>query len=49
MIPRKLDTHVVWHAEDVADPAGWTVALTPQDHRELDHALERDQHLSAAE
>jgi hypothetical protein len=41
MIPRKLDTHVAWHAEDVADPAGWSVELTPQDHRELDHALAR--------
>jgi len=37
--PRKLDTQVDWHAEDVADPASWTVALTEQDHKELDHAL----------
>ena len=37
--PRKLDTHVAWHAEDVADPRNWTVELTEQDHRELDHAL----------
>jgi hypothetical protein len=38
-IPRKLDTHVDWHAEDVADPASWTIALTTEDHKELDHAL----------
>jgi hypothetical protein len=39
MAPRKLDTHVAWNAEEVADPARWTVTLTEEDHRELDHAL----------
>lgn len=39
IIPRKLDTHVDWRAKDVADPAAWTVALTADDHAELDRAL----------
>jgi hypothetical protein len=34
-----LETQINWHAEDVADPATWTVALTADDHRELDAAL----------
>ena len=37
--PRKLDTHLAWTAKDVADPAEWTVHLTPADHAELDAAL----------
>jgi len=39
MIPRQLDTHVNWKADDVRDAARWTVTLSPADHRELDHAL----------
>ncbi|MEI9987165.1 MAG: hypothetical protein WDN69_30865 [Aliidongia sp.] len=46
MTPRKLDTHVDWHAEDVADPARWTVTLTEQDHKELDHALVQAKRIS---
>ena len=37
--PRPLESHVNWRAADVADPAQWTVELTPADHRELDAAL----------
>jgi Taurine catabolism dioxygenase TauD, TfdA family len=37
--PRVLESRVVWHSEDVADPAAWTVTLTADDHRELDAAL----------
>jgi hypothetical protein len=40
-IPRKLDTHVDWHEEDVADPARWTIVLSEKHHRELDYALAR--------
>ncbi len=36
---RKLETHLAWTSEDVADPAEWTVELTPADHAELDAAL----------
>ncbi len=39
MQPKALETHVDWHAEDVADPTAWTVELTQADHRELDAAL----------
>ncbi|MBV8978885.1 MAG: TauD/TfdA family dioxygenase [Alphaproteobacteria bacterium] len=41
MTPRPLETHIGWTSKDVADPDVWTVTLTPQDHRELDHALAR--------
>jgi hypothetical protein len=39
-----MDLHVLepaaeWRAADVADPATWTVTLTPDDHAELDAAL----------
>lgn len=37
--PRKLDTHVNWRAADVRDPEQWTLRLTADDQRELDHAL----------
>ncbi|MGN6514663.1 MAG: TauD/TfdA family dioxygenase [Rhizomicrobium sp.] len=37
--PRPLETHVDWLHDDVRDEARWTVELTAQDHRELDHAL----------
>src|ERR1700751_1858386 len=37
--PRKLDTHVNWRSTDVRDPARWTLALTAEDHAELDAAL----------
>jgi len=38
-----MDLHVLepaaeWRAADVADPATWTVKLTPDDHAELDAA-----------
>jgi len=39
MTPHPLETHIDWTSKDVADPSVWTVALTPQDQRELDHAL----------
>jgi hypothetical protein len=37
--PKPLETHIDWRSSDVADPAAWTVVLTPDDHRELDRAL----------
>jgi hypothetical protein len=37
--PRKLEAHLAWTADDVRDPAIWTVELTPADHAELDAAL----------
>ena len=37
--PRPLETHIDWHAEDVADPNVWTMRLADADQRELDHAL----------
>src|SRR6185312_6047543 len=37
--PRPLETHVDWHREDVQDESAWTLELTDQDKRELDHAL----------
>jgi hypothetical protein len=37
--PRKLETNAAWMADDVQDPAAWTVALTASDHAELDAAL----------
>ncbi|MCU1351133.1 MAG: Taurine catabolism dioxygenase TauD/TfdA [Acidimicrobiales bacterium] len=36
---RELEPAAEWRAGDVADPAGWTLELTPADHAELDHAL----------
>ncbi|MEY2927899.1 MAG: hypothetical protein RL367_2376, partial [Pseudomonadota bacterium] len=38
--PQPLDTHVNWRSSDVADPASWTVELSPSDHAELDAALQ---------
>jgi len=37
--PRPLEQHIDWHANDVADQAGWTLELTATDQRELDAAL----------
>jgi hypothetical protein len=39
MTPKPLETHINWRSSDVADPARWTLELTPSDHRELDNAL----------
>jgi hypothetical protein len=39
MSVKPLETQIDWRADDVADPATWTVALDPSDHRELDAAL----------
>ncbi len=39
MEPKPLETHIAWHAEDVADPESWTLRLTADDLRELDAAL----------
>jgi hypothetical protein len=36
---RPLETHIDWHAGDVADPERWTIRLTADDHGELDAAL----------
>jgi hypothetical protein len=47
MTPRPLETHINWTSDDVADPRVWTVALTPQDHRELDAALAQAKSVSA--
>lgn len=43
---KELETHVDWRSRDVADPAQWTVELTPSDHRELDHALQTAKRVS---
>jgi hypothetical protein len=37
--PKQLETHINWRSSDVADPAKWTIELTPSDHRELGNAL----------
>jgi hypothetical protein len=37
--PRPLETHVDWMREDVQDESKWTLELTADDKRELDHAL----------
>ena len=37
--PRPLETHVDWTREDVQDESAWTLELSDQDKRELDHAL----------
>lgn len=37
--PKPLESHIDWHADDVADPEVWTMWLTDDDARELDAAL----------
>ena len=37
--PRPLETHIDWTRADVADESKWTLELTDDDKRELDHAL----------
>jgi len=44
--PRPLETHIGWHAEDVADPSVWTVKLGESDARELDRALQHAKSVS---
>lgn len=39
-MPKPLDIHVNWRSSDVADPACYTVELSPGDHAELDAALD---------
>lgn len=36
---KQLEMHANWRQADVADPAIWTVQLSPDDHAELDAAL----------
>jgi hypothetical protein len=38
-ILKSLETHIAWRANDIADPAQWTVTLSGQDHQELAEAL----------
>jgi hypothetical protein len=38
--PRKLEAHLAWTADDVREPAAWTVELTPADQAELHAALQ---------
>ncbi|HEY4123895.1 MAG TPA: TauD/TfdA family dioxygenase [Rhizomicrobium sp.] len=39
LAPRPLESHVDWRHDDVQDESKWTVELTTDDLRELDHAL----------
>ena len=38
-VVRELERGAEWTADDVVDPSTWTLALTPEDHNELDAAL----------
>ena len=40
--PRKLEAHLAWRADDVGDPAAWTVELDAADQAELHAAYEDD-------
>ena len=37
--PKHLETQVDWRSADVADPADWTLQLTPADQAEIDMAV----------